>query len=123
MARCNRARWLAAALAAAAAAASVAAAARPALRKDTAAAAAGNVSVPLPFWNQPFLDPLVFPYGGAPLLANVTWQRVYFAEPAIGTYAMSPMLDYFGSFLMVWYKLSPENEVCIPPCLLVPTHP
>ena len=67
----------------------------------------------LPSWQQPFLDPLVPPYGGAPLLSNrTTWTRLYYGSlaPGAGAYAMSPMLSYLnGRFLASW-KLSVADE-------------
>jgi hypothetical protein len=64
----------------------------------------------LPSWTAPVLDPLEFPYGGARPLANVTLTRLFFAVPEIGTYNMSPMLDYFfGMFHALW-KCSPRDE-------------
>jgi len=67
----------------------------------------------LPSWQQPFLDPLVPPYGGAPLLSNATtWTRLYFGtlRPGAGAYAMSPMLSFLnGRFLATW-KLSVADE-------------
>ena len=67
----------------------------------------------LPSWQQPFLDPLVPPYGGASLLSpNTTWTRLFFGtlEPGAGAYAMSPMLSFLnGRFLATW-KLSVTSE-------------
>jgi hypothetical protein len=64
----------------------------------------------LPYWALPGLDPFVWPYGGAGLLANVTWTRLYLATPAVGTYAMSPMLSYLNGRFLASYKLSPSDE-------------
>lgn len=62
-----------------------------------------------PSWQQPFLDPLLPPYGGAKLLSNATrWTRLFFGtlQPGTGAYAMSPMLSFLnGRFLATW-KLS-----------------
>jgi hypothetical protein len=67
----------------------------------------------LPSWQQPFLDPLIPPYGGAPLLSNATtWTRLFFGSlaPGTGAYAMSPMLSFLnGRFLATW-KLSVADE-------------
>lgn len=77
------------------------------------ACSAGALAAQLPSWRQPFLDPLVPPYGGAPLLSNATvWTRLFFGtlNPGTGAYAMSPMLSYLnGRFLATW-KLSRSNE-------------
>ena len=66
----------------------------------------------LPSWQQPFLDPLIPPYGGARLLSNRTvWQRLFMGSTAVGAYAMSPMLGFSPSvgFLASW-KLSAADE-------------
>ncbi len=67
-------------------------------------------SLALPYWAQPFLDPLIQPYGGSHLLPNVSWTRLYFATPAVGTYAMSPMLGLLGNQLLASWKLAPTDE-------------
>lgn len=66
---------------------------------------------PVPYWSQPFLDPLIVPYGGAQLLANVSWQRLYFATSAVGVNAMSPMLSFLNGRFFASWKLSygPED--------------
>jgi hypothetical protein len=76
-----------------------------------AAIAALGVAQRLPYWAQPLLDPLIFPYGGAQLLNGTEWTRLYFAVPELGTYAMSPMIGLVnGNVLLASYKLSPMNE-------------
>ena len=76
-------------------------------------AAGAAAAARLPSWQQPFLDPLVPPFGGAARLSNATaWTRLFFGtlEPGTGAYAMSPMLSYMnGRFLATW-KLSVANE-------------
>ena len=67
----------------------------------------------LPSWQQPFLDPLIAPYGGAGLLSpDTVWTRLFFGtlQPGTGAYAMSPMLSFLnGRFLASW-KLSVSDE-------------
>lgn len=64
----------------------------------------------LPSWNQPFLDPLKFPFGGATLAENVSYYQLFFSTPELGTYNMAPMLDYHdGQFFASW-KNSPRDE-------------
>ena len=68
-------------------------------------------ATPLPYWAQPrHLNLLDRPYGGAKLLANVTWTRLYFATEALGTYAMSPMLGFAGTQLLASWKLAARDE-------------
>ena len=66
-----------------------------------------------PSWQQPLLNPLIPPYGGARLLSNeTTWTRLFFGtlQPGTGAYAMSPMLSFLnGRFLATW-KLSVSSE-------------
>ncbi len=70
-----------------------------------------------PAWTAPWLDPLIIPYGGSSLAANVSHASVFRATLQLGTYNMAPMFDYFnGSFLVTW-KNSPQ--VRAPPCRLV----
>ena len=68
----------------------------------SAAASAASASR-LPSWQQPFLNPLKPPYGGAALLSNRTrWTRLFYGSlaPGAGAYAMSPMLSFLnGRFL------------------------
>ena len=75
--------------------------------------AASTALAAFPSWQQPFLDPLVPPYGGAPLLSNdTTWTRLFYGtlQPGTGAYAMSPMLSFLnGRFLATW-KLSVSSE-------------
>lgn len=77
------------------------------------ALAAAAAASRLPSWQQPFLDPLIPPFGGAARLSNNTkWTRLFFGtlEPGTGAYAMSPMLSFLnGRFLATW-KLSVSDE-------------
>ena len=70
-------------------------------------------AAPFPSWQQPLLDPLIPPYGGATLLSTETkWTRLFYGtlQPGTGAYAMSPMLSFLdGMFLATW-KLSVSNE-------------
>ena len=79
----------------------------------SAAASAGASTSRLPSWQQPFLNPLKPPYGGAALLSNRTrWTRLFYGSlaPGAGAYAMSPMLSFLnGRFLATW-KLSVSDE-------------
>ena len=79
----------------------------------SAAASAGASASRLPSWQQPFLNPLKPPYGGAALLSNRTrWTRLFYGSlaPGAGAYAMSPMLSFLtGRFLATW-KLSVSDE-------------
>ena len=83
------------------------------MRRLLAALPLALASALLPSWQQPFLDPLIPPYGGARLLSNATtWTRLFFGtlNPGTGAYAMSPMLSYLnGRFLATW-KLSRSDE-------------
>jgi len=68
-------------------------------------------SPPLPYWDMPFLDPLINPTGGASMLSNDTiWTRLYFATPQLGTYAMSPMISFLNGYFLGTWKLSPQDE-------------
>lgn len=63
----------------------------------------------LPNWAQPFLDPLIFPYGGAALLNGTAWTRLYYGVPGAMN-AMAPMISFLdGAFLASW-KISPLDE-------------
>ena len=67
----------------------------------------------LPSWQQPFLDPLVPPYGGASLLSNNTqWTRLFYGslDPGAGAYAMSPMLSFLNNRFLATWKLSVSDE-------------
>ena len=67
-------------------------------------------SADLPNWGMPVLDPLKIPYGGAPVLQNASWARLYFGTADVGLNAMSPMLSFLnGAFLATW-KLSQNGE-------------
>ena len=92
-----------------------AAAATPAAPALLAAALVGTAAAAarLPSWQQPFLDPLVPPYGGAPLLSNNTrWTRLFYGSlaPGAGAYAMSPMLSFLNGRLLASWKLSVSDE-------------
>lgn len=66
-----------------------------------------------PSWQQPFLDPLIPPYGGATLLSNETvWTRLFFGSlnPGTGAYAMSPMLSFINNRFLATWKLSVSDE-------------
>ena len=65
---------------------------------------------PLPHKTYPTLDPLIQPYGGAQLAANVTHAKLFFATKELGTYNMSPMLDFHHGQLLAWWKNSPKDE-------------
>lgn len=66
-----------------------------------------------PSWRQPFLDPLIPPYGGAKLLSNATrWLRLFYGtlKPGTGAYAMSPMLSFLNDRFLATWKLSVSSE-------------
>lgn len=68
-------------------------------------------SPPLPYWDMPFLDPFINPFGGASMLSNFTsWTRLYLATPELGTYAMSPMISFLNGYFLGSWKLSPQDE-------------
>jgi hypothetical protein len=74
---------------------------------------ASSSSSSFPSWQQPFLNPLIPPYGGATLLSNRTeWTRLFFGtlNPGTGAYAMSPMLSYLNNRFLATWKLSVSDE-------------
>lgn len=67
----------------------------------------------LPSWQQPYLDPLIPPYGGASLLSNNTqWTRLFYGNTNAGSgaYAMSPMLSFLNNRFLASWKLSVSDE-------------
>jgi len=75
--------------------------------------ASSSSSSSFPSWQQPFLNPLISPYGGATLLSNRTeWTRLFFGtlNPGTGAYAMSPMLSYLNNRFLATWKLSVSDE-------------
>ena len=68
-----------------------------------------SAQMPLPYWSQPFLDPLIFPYGGATLVNGTKWTRLYFGLPGAMN-AMAPMISYLGGAFLASWKLSPLDE-------------
>ena len=75
--------------------------------------ASSALAARLPSWQQPLLDPLVPPYGGAQLLSNRTrWTRLFYGSlaPGAGAYAMSPMLSFLNGRLLASWKLSVSDE-------------
>jgi hypothetical protein len=74
---------------------------------------APSAAASFPSWQQPFLDPLVPPYGGAKLLSNATrWTRLFYGtlQPGTGAYAMSPMLSFLNNRFLATWKLSRSSE-------------
>ncbi len=67
-----------------------------------------------PAWTAPWLDPLIIPYGGSSLAANVSHASVFRATLQLGTYNMAPMFDYFnGSFLVTWKNSPQVRAFCV----------
>ena len=62
----------------------------------------------LPHWAGPKLDP-VLPHGGVPYTKGASFQRLFFATPAEGTYNHMPMIDEHEGRLFAWWK-SPKDE-------------
>lgn len=69
-----------------------------------------SCSALLPSWTAIKLDPLKPPYGGATPVANRTHSRLYKAVPEIGTYNMSPMIDYHAGQLLAMWKCALQDE-------------
>jgi hypothetical protein len=64
----------------------------------------------LPSWTAPKLDPAKFPFGGATPVPGRNFSRLFKGTPDIGTYNMSPMIDFYkGAFLATW-KCAPRDE-------------